>query len=143
MPVVHISERDWELGKYYPTELALRANVKETLRALLPLLRERRTPAGTEEAKRRLAALKLRNWTAQRKLSRVVLAQFPVALADVHHRHAFRQRRQRAVDRHAQQICAQTQHEVERRQQRAHLLLVTRQGAEIGRMRGGKLRAIR
>ena len=42
MPVVHISERDWELGKNYPTELALRANVKETLCALLPLLRERR-----------------------------------------------------------------------------------------------------
>jgi benzoylformate decarboxylase len=66
MPVVHISERDWELGKNYPTELALRANVKETLRALLPLLRQRRTPAGAEDAKRRLAALTLRNWTAQR-----------------------------------------------------------------------------
>jgi benzoylformate decarboxylase len=71
MPVVHISERDWELGKNYPTELALRANVKETLRALLPLLRARRTPAGTEAAKGRLAALALRNWTAQRELARV------------------------------------------------------------------------
>jgi benzoylformate decarboxylase len=71
MPVVHISERDWELGKNYPTELALRANVKETLRALLPLLRERRTQAAAEEAMRRLAALKLRNWTVQREQARV------------------------------------------------------------------------
>ncbi len=71
MPVVHISERDWELCKNYPTELALRANVKETLRALLPLLRERRTAAETEAAARRLAALKVRNWTAQREQARV------------------------------------------------------------------------
>jgi len=71
MPVVHISERDWELGKNYPTELALRANVKETLRALLPLLRAPRTQALGEEAGRRLAALKLRNWTVQRGEARV------------------------------------------------------------------------
>ena len=32
MPVLHVSERDWELGKNYPTEMALQANVKETLR---------------------------------------------------------------------------------------------------------------
>jgi benzoylformate decarboxylase len=70
LPVVHVSERDWELGKNYPTELALRANVKETLRALLPLLRARRTPAGAEEARRRLAAFKLCNWTVQREQAR-------------------------------------------------------------------------
>ena len=71
MAVVHISERDWELGKNYPTELALRANVKETLRALLPLLHERRTQAAAGEARRRLAALKPHNWTAQREQARV------------------------------------------------------------------------
>ncbi|MBK5103420.1 MAG: hypothetical protein JJE42_04160 [Burkholderiales bacterium] len=71
MPVVHISERDWELGKNYPTEMALRANVKETLRALLPLVRERRSSAGAEAAGRRLDALKLRNWTVQREQARV------------------------------------------------------------------------
>ncbi len=70
LPVIHISERDWELGKNYPTELALRANVKETLRALLPLLRERRSGAAAEAAARRLAALKPRNWTAQREQAR-------------------------------------------------------------------------
>jgi benzoylformate decarboxylase len=71
MQVVHISERDWELGKNYPTEFALCANVKETLRALLPLLRARRGRAESAAAARRLAALAPRNWTAQRELARI------------------------------------------------------------------------
>jgi len=70
LPVVHISERDWELGKNYPTELALQANVKETLRALLPLLRARRSAAAVEGAAQRLAALKSKNWTALREKAR-------------------------------------------------------------------------
>ena len=71
MRVVHISERDWELGKNYPTELALCANVKETLRALLPLLRAQLGAAGVERARQRLAALSPRNWSAQRAAARV------------------------------------------------------------------------
>ena len=75
MAVLHISERDWELGKNYATELALRANVKETLRALLPLVRARRSSAEAEAAERRLAALKSRNWSAQRGAARAELAR--------------------------------------------------------------------
>ena len=71
LPVVHISERDWELGKNYPTEVAIRANVKETLRALLPLLRTRRTAGAAADAKRRLAALEARNWSVQRGEARI------------------------------------------------------------------------
>ena len=41
--VVQIGNRDWELAKNYPAEIALRADVKETLRALLPVLRSRMT----------------------------------------------------------------------------------------------------
>ena len=70
LPVVHISERAWELGKNYPTELALCANVKETLHALLPLLRAQRSSAQAAAAKARLAALKARNWSAQREQAR-------------------------------------------------------------------------
>jgi benzoylformate decarboxylase len=62
LPVVHVSERGWELGKNYRTDVAIQANVKETLRALLPLVRARRPP----QAPARLAALKERNWSAQR-----------------------------------------------------------------------------
>ena len=66
LPVVHVSERGWELGKNYRTDLAIRANVKETLRALLPLVRARRTPEAAAQSAGRLAELKPRNWSAQR-----------------------------------------------------------------------------
>ena len=65
LPVVHVSERAHELGKNYRTDLAVHANVKETLKALLPLLQDlpRDNP--------RLAGLKTRNWSAQREQARV------------------------------------------------------------------------
>jgi benzoylformate decarboxylase len=68
LPVIHISERAHELGKNYRTDLAVEADVRETLRALLPLVR-RNGPA--EEARKRLAELAPKNWTAQRDKARV------------------------------------------------------------------------
>ena len=68
LPVIHLSERGGELGKNYHTDLAIQANVKQTLTALLPLLRKRQD---REKAKVRLAELKTRNWTAQRDKARV------------------------------------------------------------------------
>jgi benzoylformate decarboxylase len=70
MPVVHITERDWELGKNYPTEFAIRADVKTTLRALLPVLRRKRTSEQASQAIRRLSDLEARNWCAQRDRAR-------------------------------------------------------------------------
>src|SRR5260221_1059719 len=61
LPVIHVSERAHELGKNYRTDLAVQANIKETLLALLPLLRKQ-PPAGAQQ---RLAELKKTNWTAQ------------------------------------------------------------------------------
>jgi benzoylformate decarboxylase len=65
LPVIHVSERAHELGKNYRTDLAVHANVKETLKALLPLLKHlpRDNP--------RLAELKKSNWSAQRDKARV------------------------------------------------------------------------
>jgi benzoylformate decarboxylase len=71
MPVIHISERDWELGKNHATELAIHANVRETLRALLPLLRAMRGADAAAAAERRLATLAPRNWSAQRDRARL------------------------------------------------------------------------
>jgi len=71
LPVIHVSERDWEMGKNHPTGLAIHANVKETLRALLPLLRRMRGAQGAAAAERRLAALAPRNWSAQRGPARL------------------------------------------------------------------------
>ncbi len=70
LAVVHISERDWELGKNYPTELALRADVGETLRALLPVLRARGSPEYAELASRRLRDLQASNWSARSVVAR-------------------------------------------------------------------------
>lgn len=66
LPVAHVSERGWELGKNYRTDLAIQADVKETLRAVLPLIRTRRTQDAAAQASGRLAELKARNWSAQR-----------------------------------------------------------------------------
>ena len=75
MPVIHISERDWEIGKNHATELAIHANVRETLRALLPLLRATRGADAAAAAARRLAALAPRNWRAQRGEARLAALQ--------------------------------------------------------------------
>jgi benzoylformate decarboxylase len=66
MPVMHITEREWELGKNYSTATAVRADVKETLLALLPVLRSMRTAEQAKQALARLADLATRNWSANR-----------------------------------------------------------------------------
>jgi len=65
MPIVQISERDWELGKNHPTEIAVRADVGETLRALNAWLRAHMTPAQKESARERLAGIVRDNWSAR------------------------------------------------------------------------------
>jgi benzoylformate decarboxylase len=71
LPVIHLSERSGELGKNYRTDLAIQANVKETLKALLPLLRARRTPEAAAHAAKRLVELKPHNWNSQRDKARI------------------------------------------------------------------------
>ncbi|HTS54442.1 MAG TPA: thiamine pyrophosphate-dependent enzyme [Burkholderiales bacterium] len=65
--VLQISERDWELAKNYPAEIAIKANIKETLRALLPVVRAKRSAERAAQAERRLAELASQNWTAKRR----------------------------------------------------------------------------
>jgi len=74
--VIHLSERSWELGKNYRTELALQANVCETLSVLLPLLRSRIDTKYKEQAQIRAKALEQQNWAVTRnKLTTQVLTQ--------------------------------------------------------------------
>jgi benzoylformate decarboxylase len=68
LPVIHVSERPHELGKNYRTDLAAQADVKQTLNALLPLLRQR---SDRRKAEGLLSELKPKNWTAQRDKARV------------------------------------------------------------------------
>ncbi|TAJ25889.1 MAG: thiamine pyrophosphate-binding protein [Reyranella sp.] len=64
--VAMIGQRDWEMGKNFPAEIALRADVKETLKALVPLLKKLGGAALAERAKASLAEIAPRNWSAQR-----------------------------------------------------------------------------
>ena len=76
--VIQIAERDWELGKNYPAELAVRADVKATLRALVDHLRATQDAAEAAAARSRLDALAADNWSAKR----VALAARAEALSD-------------------------------------------------------------
>ncbi len=66
MRVVQIGQHDWEMGKNYPAELAVRADLRETLAALVPALAERQGPAGRERAAGSLAAVEKDNWRRRR-----------------------------------------------------------------------------
>jgi len=66
MPIVQISERDWELGKNYPTDIAINANVKQSLLALNSVLRARMTAAQKSAAAARLAEIAKNNWSVKR-----------------------------------------------------------------------------
>ncbi len=66
LPVIHISERDWELGKNYPTEVAICANVKETLHALQITLDASRNAAYDTEAAARRDVITGKNWLSKR-----------------------------------------------------------------------------
>jgi len=66
MPLVQVGTRDWELAKNYHTEIALDADVKETLAALLPVLEARRGNAQAEAARARTAKAAENNWSTKR-----------------------------------------------------------------------------
>jgi benzoylformate decarboxylase len=65
--IVQVGLVDWDLAKNYGAEIALKADVKETLRALIPALKA--AGGGTLETRARqgVAALAPKNWTAKRK----------------------------------------------------------------------------
>ncbi len=66
MPIVQIGERAWELGKSYPAEIAINANVKETLTALIAVLKQRINSTQHERAAQNLQAIAANNWSVQR-----------------------------------------------------------------------------
>src|SRR6478735_3747299 len=64
--IVQIGLGDWEIAKNYGAEIALKADLKETLRALIPVLKEMGGAALASRAKQRLTEFAPRNWTARR-----------------------------------------------------------------------------
>src|SRR5215510_10141388 len=67
LAMVQVGLVDWDLAKNYGAEIALKADVKETLRALLPALKSAGGTALDSRAKKGMAALASKNWTAKRK----------------------------------------------------------------------------
>jgi benzoylformate decarboxylase len=66
MPIVQVGLVDWDLAKNYGAEIALKADVRETVRVLIPALKAAGGAALETRAKEGIAALKSKNWTARR-----------------------------------------------------------------------------
>jgi benzoylformate decarboxylase len=66
MPIVQIGLVDWDLAKNYGAEIALKADVRETLRVLVPALKAAGGAALEARAKQGIAALAAKNWSARR-----------------------------------------------------------------------------
>jgi benzoylformate decarboxylase len=66
LPIVQVGLVEWDLAKNYGAEIALKADVKETLRALVPALKAKGGAALEARAKKGIAALSQTNWTARR-----------------------------------------------------------------------------
>jgi benzoylformate decarboxylase len=66
LSIAQIGLVDWDLAKNYGAEIALKADVKETLRALVPALKAAGGGALEARAKQGLAELASKNWSARR-----------------------------------------------------------------------------
>ena len=65
MPIVQIGQRDWELAKNHPCEIALQAHVAETLNALNPMLESSTSAEQKQRISDRAARIKSDNWRAR------------------------------------------------------------------------------
>src|SRR5947209_5325556 len=66
--IVQVGLVDHDIAKNYGVDVALKADVKETLRALIPALKQAGGSALEKRAKQGLAELASKNWTAKRKM---------------------------------------------------------------------------
>jgi benzoylformate decarboxylase len=67
MPIVQIGLVDGDLAKNYPVDLAVKADVGEALRALIPAIEAAAGPGLTQHARDRINKLGVGNWSARRK----------------------------------------------------------------------------
>jgi benzoylformate decarboxylase len=83
LPLIQIGLDDWELGKNYAAEIALRSDLKETLTALIPLIEAKGGEAHARTARARIAAIEARNWSVKRAARReevqALSGQTPIA----------------------------------------------------------------
>jgi benzoylformate decarboxylase len=67
MPIVQIGLVDGDLAKNFPAEIAVKADVKETLRVLVPALSAQGGPQLAERAREAARILGSTNWSARRR----------------------------------------------------------------------------
>src|SRR5262249_20693049 len=67
LPIVQVGLVYWDLAKNYGAEIALKADVRETLRALVPALKATGGAALETRARQGIAELSARNWMTKRK----------------------------------------------------------------------------
>src|SRR5262249_48975148 len=67
LSIVQVGLVDWDLAKNYGAEIALKADVKESLRALVPALKAAGGTALEARARNGIAELRERNWSEKRK----------------------------------------------------------------------------
>ncbi len=65
--VLHVGLDDWEIAKNYAVEMGVRADIRETLEALLAVLAAKGGPALKAKAGARVVALAERSWTSKRR----------------------------------------------------------------------------
>ncbi|MGI9417944.1 MAG: thiamine pyrophosphate-binding protein [Geminicoccaceae bacterium] len=75
LPLVQLGQLDWEMGKNYPAEIAIRADLKATLDALIPILEATGGEQLRVGATERLAAIADSNWSAKRDRRRASASQ--------------------------------------------------------------------
>lgn len=75
LPLVQLGQLDWEMGKNYPAEIAIRADLKATIKALIPVLEKEGGGPLRAAAERRLSAVANRNWLAKRDARREAASQ--------------------------------------------------------------------
>jgi len=66
LPVVHIGQCDWDMGKNFAAEIAVRADLRETLLALAPLVKKIGGDRHTTRATSALSEIAKANWAARR-----------------------------------------------------------------------------
>ncbi|WJR79461.1 thiamine pyrophosphate-dependent enzyme [Bradyrhizobium sp. NP1] len=67
LSIAQVGLAEWDIAKNYAAEIALKADVRETLKALVPALKAAGGAALEARAKQNLAELAPKNWSAKRK----------------------------------------------------------------------------
>ncbi len=75
MPIVQIGLVDHDIGKNFPVEIAIKADVRETLAALMPVLRKAGGAVLEKRARANVAELATRGWSVKRTALRATIAK--------------------------------------------------------------------